>query len=75
MIIGIDTGLIILIPTHIILDTGVAVARTPAEVTPDHFIGPHIITLHATGTQAHIATATLQHTTLQILIMQKFLPR
>ena len=35
VIIGIDTGLIILTPAHITLDSRVAVARTPTGVTPD----------------------------------------
>ena len=61
IIIGIDTGLIVLAPTHITLDTGVAVTRTPAEVTPDHFIGPHTIVLHATGAPAHITTTATHH--------------
>ena len=63
MIIGIDTGLIVLAPTHITLDTGVAVTRTPTEVSPDHFIGPHIIAHHAILAQAHTTTATTHHIT------------
>ena len=63
MIIGTDTGLIVLDPTHITVDTGVAVTMTPIEVTPDHFTGPHIIVLHATGAQAHITTAAIHHIT------------
>ena len=54
VIIGIDLGSIILAPTHITLDTGVAVTRTPTEVTPDHFIGPHAIALYATGSQLRL---------------------
>ena len=73
MIIVTDTDSVSLNLTHITLDTGVAVAMISTEVIPDHFTDPHIIALHATGAQAHIATP--QHTTLQILIMQKFLPR
>ena len=61
MIIGIDTGLIILAPTHITLDTGVTVAKTPTEVAPDHFIGHHVVALHATGAQAHITTTVTHH--------------
>ena len=36
---------------------------TPAGVTPDHFIDPHVVALHATGAQAHIATAMTHHIT------------
>ena len=63
MIIGTDTGSVILDPAHITLDTGVTAAMTPTGVTPDHFIDPHIIALHATGAPAHIATATTHHIT------------
>ena len=35
MIIGTDTGSVILDPTHITLDTGVTAFMTPAGVTPD----------------------------------------
>ena len=45
MIIGTDTGSVILDPTHITLDTGVTAAMTPTGVTPDQFIDPHIIAL------------------------------
>ena len=61
VVIEIDTGLIVLAPTHITLDTGVAVARTPTEVTPDHFIAPYIVALHTIGAQAHTATAMTHH--------------
>ena len=61
VIIGTDTGLVILAPTHITLDTGEAVAMTPTEVTPDHFTGPHTVALYAIGAQAHIATTVTHH--------------
>ena len=61
MIIGTTTNSVIIDPAHIALDTGVTVTMTPAEITPDHFTGPHVIALHATGAQAHIATATTHH--------------
>ena len=61
MIIGTDTNSVILDPAHITLDTGVTVTKTPTEVTPDHFTGPHIVALHATGAQAHITTTVTHH--------------
>ena len=61
VIIGIDTGSVIPGPTHTTLDTGVTAAMTPAGVTPDHFIDLHIVALHTTGAQAHIATTTTHH--------------
>ena len=61
VIIGTPTGSVVLNPTHITLDTGVTAAMTPTGVTPNHFIDPHVIVLHATGAQAHIATATTHH--------------
>ena len=63
MIIGIDTGSVIPDPTHTPLDTGVTAAMTPTGVTADHFIDPHVIALHATGAQAHIATTMTYHIT------------
>ena len=38
VIIGTDTGSVVLDPTHITLDTGVTATMTPIRVTPDHFI-------------------------------------
>ena len=58
---GTDTGSVILDPAHITLDTGVTAAMTPAGVTPDHFIDPHVIALHTTGAPAHIATTVTHH--------------
>ena len=63
VIIGIDTGSVIPDPTHTTLDTGVTATMTPTGVTPDCFIDLHVIALHATGAEAHIATATTQHIT------------
>ena len=74
MTIGTDTDSVDLDLTHITLDIGVTVAVILAEVILDHFTGPHAVALHATGAQAHTATTETHHT-LQILIMQKFLPR
>ena len=61
VIIGTGTGSVIPDPTDTTLDTGLTAAMTPTGVTPDHFIVPHIIALHATGAQAHIATAVTHH--------------
>ena len=61
MIIGIDTGSAIPNPTHTTLDTGFTAAMTPTGVAPDHFIDLHVIALHTTGAQAHIATAMTHH--------------
>ena len=61
VIIGIDTSSVVPDPTHTTLDTGVTAAMTPTGVTPDRFIDLHIIALHTTGAQAHIATATTHH--------------
>ena len=63
MIIGTDTGSVIPDPAHTTLDTGVTAAMPPTGVAPDHFIDPHIIALHATEAQAHIATAMTHHIT------------
>ena len=63
MIIGTDTGSVILNPTHITLDTAVTATMTPTGVTPDRFIDPYIIALHAAGAPAHIATAATHHIT------------
>ena len=63
VIIGIDTGWVIPNPTHTTPDTGVTATMTPAGVTPDHFIDLHIIALHSTGAQAHIATTATHHIT------------
>ena len=61
VIIGIDTDSVVPNPTHTTLDTGVTAVMTPTGVTPDHFIDPHIIALHATGARAHITTAVTHH--------------
>ena len=63
VIIGTDTGSVILNPVHITLDTGVTGAMTPTGVAPDQFIDPHIIVLHATGAPAHLTTAATHHIT------------
>ena len=47
---------------------------TPAGVAPDCFIDLHVIALHATEAQGHIATA-LQHTAPQIPILQEISPK
>ena len=57
VIIGTDRDSVTLNFADITLDTGVI----PKEVVPDHYTGPHIIALHTTGAQAHIATATTHH--------------
>ena len=56
MIIEIGTGSVVANPTHTTLDTGVTATMTPAGVTPDHFIDLHVMALHTTEAQAHIAT-------------------
>ena len=61
VIIGTDTGSIILDPAYITLDTGVTATMTPTGVTPDHFIDPHIIVILATGAPAHITTTATHH--------------
>ena len=61
MIIEIGTGSVIPDPTHTTLDTGVTAILTPAGATPDCFIDLHIIAFHATGAQAHTATAVKHH--------------
>ena len=62
-IIGIDAGSVVPDPTHTTQDTGVTATMTPAGLTPDHFIDLHIIALHATEAQAHIATTVTHHIT------------
>ena len=61
--IGIDTGSADLNLAPIILDIGVTVTVTLAEVTLDPFTDPHAIAHHATEAQAHTATAETHHTT------------
>ena len=63
MTIGIGTDSVDLNPTHITLDIGVTVAMILAEVTLDHFTGPHVVAHHATEAQAHTATAETHHIT------------
>ena len=60
--IGIDTSSADLDFTPITLDIGVAVAVILTEVTLDPFTDPHAIDHHATGAQAHTATAKTHHT-------------
>ena len=62
MTIGIDTSSAYLDLTPITLDIGVTVAVILAEVTLDPFTDPHAIAHHATGAQAHTATARTHHT-------------
>ena len=61
MIIEIGTGSVISDPTYTILDTAVTAAMTSTGVTPDHFIGLHIVAPHATEAQVHTATAVTPH--------------
>ena len=56
--IGIDTDSVVPNPPHTTPDTGVTSTMTPAGVAPDRFIDLHIVALHATEAQAHIATTT-----------------
>ena len=49
-------------PTPITTDIGVAVSRTPIEVTPGHSTDPPSIVSCITGAQVPIATATTHHT-------------
>ena len=62
MTIGIGTGSADLNLDPIILDIGVIVAVTPAEVTLDPFTDPHATAHHVTEAQAHTATAKTHHT-------------
>ena len=59
----IGTGLEDLNLTCIILDIGLTVAVTLAEVTLDPFTIPHATAHHATEAQAHTATTKTHHTT------------
>ena len=61
MIIEIGKGSVIPDPTHTILDTGLTAIMTPAGVTPDCFIGLHVIASHATEAEVHTATAMTHH--------------
>ena len=61
MIIEIGIGSVIPNPTHTILNTGVTATMTPTGVTPDCFIGLHIIAPYATEAQVHTATAVTHH--------------
>ena len=60
--IGIGTGSADLDLAPIILDIGVTVAVTLAEVTLDPFTNPHTAAHHTTEAQAHTATAKTHHT-------------
>ena len=62
MTIEIGTGLADLDLTPIILDIGVTVAVTLAEVALDPFINPHAAAHHITEAQAHTATTKTHHT-------------
>ena len=62
MIIEIGTDSVDLDLTPIILDTGVPVTVTLAEVALDPFTGPHTIAHHTTEAGAHTATAETHHT-------------
>ena len=59
--IGIDTSSADLNLAPITLDIGVRVLVILAEVTLDPFTNPHAIAHHATGAQAHTATAKTHH--------------
>ena len=61
MTIGTGTDSVNLDLTHITLDIGATVAVILTEVIPDHFTGHHALALHATGAQAHTATAETHH--------------
>ena len=61
MTIGTGTDSVDLDLTHITLDIRVTVTLTLTEVILGHFTGPHTIALHATGAQAHTATAMTHH--------------
>ena len=63
MIIKIGPGLVIPNPTHISMDIGLAAIMTPIEAAPGHPTDLHNVVSHATGTQAHTATAMTCHTT------------
>ena len=63
MIIKISTGSVVPDPTHTILDTGVTAAMTPTGVTPDRFIGLHVIAPHTTEAQVHTTTVVTHHIT------------
>ena len=63
MNIGIDTGSVVPNPAYRTLDTGATVTMTPAGVAPDCFIDLHVIALHATEAQGHIATTATHRTT------------
>ena len=62
MTIGIDISSADLDLTPITLDIGVTVTVILAEVALDPFTDPHTIAHHATGAQAHTATAKTHHT-------------
>ena len=62
MTIEIGTGSADLNLTPIVLDIGVTVTVTLAEVTLDPFINPHATAHHTTEAQAHTTTAKTHHT-------------
>ena len=61
--IGIDTGSVDLVLTHITLDIGVTVTMILAEGALDPFTGPHAIAYCTTGAPAHTTTAKIHHIT------------
>ena len=63
MTIKIGTGSADLYLTPIILDIGVTVTVTLAEVTIDLFTDPHVAAHHATEARAHTVTTKTPHTT------------
>ena len=63
MTIEIGTGSADLDLVHIILDIGLTVAMTLAEVALDPFTNPHATSPHTTEAQAHTITNETYHTT------------
>ena len=61
-IIKADTGTVIPDLTHATPDIEVQAIMTLVGVTPDHFIGLHIVAPPATEAQAHTSTAVIHHT-------------
>ena len=62
-IIKIGTGSVFPDPTHTPLDTGVTATMNPTGVTPDYFIGLHIVAPQATEAQVHTPTTTTHQIT------------
>ena len=59
----IGTGSVILDPTHITMDIGVAAIMTPTRAAPDHSTDLYIVTTHATEAQVHTTTTVTHHIT------------